>query len=245
MKILILDIETSPMTGLIWGLWDQNISYKHIQVEGSVICYAAKWLGEKEVFFDSINKSSKKDMLKSVHKLLSEAEALISFNGINFDVKHLNAQFLLHKMKPPSPFKNIDLLRTAKSRFKFPSNKLDYIAKRLGLGQKTAHEGMELWIKCMAGNKRAWKVMETYNRQDVILTEKAYYKLLPWIRNHPNSNLYHSGRSCPSCASPRLQKRGYSTSAVGTYQKYSCMACGSWSQGKKVIGPKVEIRALA
>ena len=134
MKILTLDIETSPMTGLIWGLWDQNISYKHIQQEGSVLCYAAKWLGDNKVYFDSVNKSSPKEMLKGIHNLLNKADALISFNGINFDVKHLNAQFLLHKMKPPSPFKNIDLLRTAKSRFKFPSNKLDYIAQRLGLG---------------------------------------------------------------------------------------------------------------
>ena len=233
------------MTGLIWGLWDQNISYKHIQQEGSVLCYAAKWLGDNKVYFDSVNKSSPKEMLKGIHNLLNKADALISFNGINFDVKHLNAQFLLHKMKPPSPFKNIDLLRTAKSRFKFPSNKLDYIAQRLGLGQKTEHEGMGLWIKCMAGNKTAWRVMEKYNRQDVILTEQVYYKLLPWIKGHPNANLYHNGRRCPSCGSPTLIKRGLVTSTVGTYIRYSCNACGTWSQGKKMIAPPVEIRGVA
>ncbi len=40
-------------------------------------------------------------------------------------------------------------LQTSRSKFRFVSNKLDYIAQRLGLGKKTAHEGHELWLKVM------------------------------------------------------------------------------------------------
>lgn len=230
------------MSGLIWGLWDQNVSYKHIQKEGGVLCYAAKWLGEKKVYFDSVHHSTEKAMLKSAHDLLSEADAVISFNGINFDIKHLNAQFLLHKIKPPAPFKNIDLLRVAKSQFKFPSNKLDYIATRLGLGQKVAHEGMDLWIKCMANNKAAWGRMKKYNIQDVVLTENVYNKLLPWIKNHPNVNLFSDIECCSNCGSASLQSRGRAVSAVGSYQRYQCLSCGGWNKGTKTIHKTVKIR---
>lgn len=235
MKVLIIDIETKYMLAPVWGLWDQNISHKHIQQEGGILCYAAKWLGEKEIFFDSVHQSTERAMLKSAHALLSEADAVISFNGISFDIKHLNAQFVLHKLKPPSTFKNIDLLRVAKSRFKFPSNKLDYIAKRLGLGSKVEHEGMELWVKCIAGNKAAWARMKKYNIQDVLLTEAVYLKLRPWVKSHPNMNLFSEIECCPSCGSASLQRRGMAFTTTGAYQRYQCMSCGAWAQGSRAL----------
>jgi len=42
MKILLLDIETSPMEALVFGLWDQNINFKNIIAEGTILCWAAK-----------------------------------------------------------------------------------------------------------------------------------------------------------------------------------------------------------
>jgi hypothetical protein len=55
-------------------------------------------------------------------------------------------------MKPPAPFKQIDLLQTMRGTG-FPSKKLDYVTQRLGLGQKTKHKGMELWKACIAGDQ--------------------------------------------------------------------------------------------
>lgn len=110
--------------------------------------------------------------------------------------------------KPPAPYKQIDLLQVVKSNFKFPSNKLDYISQRLGLGQKVEHEGMALWTKCMKGDKAAWQRMEEYNIQDVVLLEDLYKRILPWIKNHPNMNVYKDGPICPTCGDEHLQKRG-------------------------------------
>lgn len=243
MKILLLDIETSPMTALVFGLWDQNINFKNIVTEGTVLCWAAKWYGEDKMYFDSIQKSKPRDMIKQIHALLDEADATVTYNGINFDHKHLNSQFLLHKLKPPSPYKQIDLLRTMKGRFKFPSNKLDYITRRLNIGSKTEHEGMELWKKCMAGNKTAWRTMEQYNKNDVLIMEETYKKLLPWIKSHPNRNLFSDEECCASCGSTSLQKRGQKINATGVYQSYWCKTCGSWSQGKKMLYKSVNIKA--
>lgn len=242
MKILLLDIESSPNTAHVWGLWQQNVSINQLMESSYVLCYAAKWYGEKEVMFDSVHKSRPKTMLKGIHGLLNDADAVVHYNGTKFDIPTLNKEFLLHSFNPPSPYKQIDLLRVVRSNFRFPSNKLDYVAQRLNLGKKQEHEGHELWVKCMNGDKDAWKRMEKYNIQDVVLLENLYGHLLPWIKSHPNHNLFSDGHVCPNCSSSSLQRRGTAISATGTYQRYQCRSCGTWSQSTKSIKSSVEVK---
>ena len=242
MKILLLDIETSPNTAHVWGLWQQNVSINQLMESSYVLCYAAKWLGEEDIYFDSVHQSKPKTMLKGIHALLDSADAVIHYNGTKFDIPTLNKEFLLAKLLPPSPYKQIDLLRVVRSNFRFPSNKLDYVSQRLGLGSKHAHEGHDLWVKCMNGDKDAWKRMEEYNIQDVVLLESLYDNLLPWIKNAPNRNLYQETTGCPTCGSTRLHKRGTAVSTTGSYQRYQCRDCGSWSQGTKSIRKSVEVK---
>jgi hypothetical protein len=242
MKILLLDIESSPNTAHVWGLWQQNVSINQLMESSYVLCYAAKWYGEKEVMFDSVHQSRPKTMLKGIHGLLNDADAVVHYNGTKFDIPTLNKEFLLHSFNPPSPYKQIDLLRVVRSNFRFPSNKLDYVAQRLNLGKKHEHEGHELWVKCMNGDKDAWKRMEKYNIQDVVLLENLYGHLLPWIKSHPNHNLFSDGHVCPNCSSSSLQRRGTAISATGTYQRYQCRSCGTWSQSTKSIKSSVEVK---
>jgi DNA polymerase elongation subunit (family B) len=242
MKLLMLDIETSPNTAHIWGLRDQYISPDHLLESSYVLCWAAKWHGDKEVMFDSVHQSREKTMLKKIHNLISEADAVVHYNGTRFDIPVLNKEFLLNSMLPPAPYKQIDLLRIVRKEFRFPSNKLDYVAQRLGLGKKTAHEGYQLWVKCMNKDVEAWKVMEKYNKQDVILLEKVYDRLLPWIKSHPNRNLY-GGQGCPNCGSHRMQKRGFSYTTTGTFQRFQCTNCGSWSKSTKAIKEHADVTA--
>lgn len=221
---------------MAWGLFDQNISISQISEPGYTLCYAAKYYGEKKVYFDSIRKSGAKKMAKSIHKLLSEADAVIHYNGERFDIPTLNKEFILHGMTPPEPYKQIDLLRTCRQNFRFASNKLDFIAQSLGVGAKVHHKGQELWSACMdkkrSDHKSAWKVMEKYNKGDVLLTEKLYERLLPWIKNHPNVPLYnrHEGIRCPSCDSENVTSQGTKRTKTATYRQFKCQDCGSWSR---------------
>jgi len=246
-KILLLDIETAPNTAHVWGLWQQNIGLSALKESSYVMCWAAKWLGEKEVFFDSVHQTKPKKMLATIHKLISEADAVVHYNGTKFDMPTLNKEFLLHDMKPPAPYKQIDLLRTVRNQFRFPSNKLDYVAQRLGLGKKHEHEGHGLWVRCMANEPAAWKIMETYNKQDVTLLESVYHRLLPWIKNHPNRNVYDEQEEnvCPNCGGHKLHKRGTARTISGSYQRYQCQDCGTWSRGTKTSIPHAEIRQAA
>jgi DNA polymerase elongation subunit (family B)/predicted RNA-binding Zn-ribbon protein involved in translation (DUF1610 family) len=244
MKILLLDIETSPNTAHVWGLWQQNVSISQLQESSYVMCWSAKWLGDKTVYFDSVHQSKPDKMLAQIYKMINEADAVVHYNGTKFDIPTLNKEFLLHGFAPPAPYKQIDLLRTVRSQFRFPSNKLDYVAQRLDLGSKTAHEGHSLWVKCMAGDKAAWRTMEKYNKQDVVLLEKVYHRILPWIKNHPNHNLFSEGdHVCPTCSSKRLQKRGNARTISGVYQRYQCQDCGSWSRSTKTGVAHAAVRA--
>lgn len=232
MKILHLDIETAPNLVHVWGLYDQNVSINQIQAAGYVLCWAARWHRSDEVMFDSVHKSQPKRMLKRIHDLLDKADAVVTWNGIKFDLPTLNKEFLTHGLTPPAPYKQIDLLRTSRSQFKFPSNKLDYVAQALGLGNKVKHTGHTLWTRCMAGDADAWEEMEKYNKQDVILLEKVYEKLMPWVRNHPNHGVYDEPGLpvCPNCGHHHLQRRGFQRTIANIYARYQCMECGSWSR---------------
>lgn len=245
MRILLLDIETAPNLVHVWGLWQQNVSISQIMDASYVMCWAAKWHGEKEMAFHSLHKSTSRKMLLPIHKLLDEADAVVHYNGSRFDIPTLNKEFVLHGMKPPSPYRQIDLLQTAREKFRFPSNKLDYVAKALKLGSKTKNKGHELWVRCMAGEVVAWQDMEEYNRNDVALLEKVYNVLRPWVKSHPNMGTYTGiGRTCPHCGSTKVQARGYQHNPVNSYKRLQCMGCGAWSREALSITSIKERREL-
>lgn len=238
-KILLLDIETSPNLAHVWGIWQQNVGLNQLLESSKTLCFAAKWLGEETVTFESIYNTSHKKMLSKIHKMIDEADAVVHYNGTKFDMPTLNKEFLLANMPPPSPVKHIDLLQVAKKQFRFVSNKLDYVAQALGLGKKTEHMGHELWIRCMDKDAEAWEVMEEYNKNDVLLLEKVYYKFRPWIKHHLNLSIFNFEEvACPNCGSVHKQKRGYAYTTVSKFQRYQCTDCGNWYRGNKNLREK-------
>lgn len=234
MKILVLDIETRPNMAYVWGLWDQNIGLNQIIETGSVISFAAKWYGEKKIHFYSDFHDGHETMIKAAWELFNEAEAIVHFNGKQFDIKHLNREFMVAGLTPPSPHKDVDLLSVVRSRFKFASNKLQHVATELGIGSKVQHDGFELWVRCMADDAKAWDLMRRYNKHDVKLTEQLYEQLRPWIKSHPNVAL-GEGRPdhCPTCGNDRMQSRGVQKSPFGIYQRYQCQGCGAWFKSRR------------
>lgn len=238
-KILTVDIETSPAKTLTWGLWDQNIQPTSGQlVEPSrVICLAAKAYGSKRVQFYSDFHDGHAAMIQAAHDLLSQADILIHFNGSAFDLKHLKREFVLAGMPPPAPSREVDLLKVARSQFKFMSNKLDYLARELGVGRKVKHPGFSLWVDCMAGDAKAWALMKRYNVGDVRLTEELYDRLRPWIPGHPHLGLYSGEpRSCQNCGSTDLTRDGETMTPLTQYARYKCDSCGAWSRQNHRMG---------
>lgn len=236
MKQLVIDIETRPNLAYVWSIWDENIALNHLIESNEVYCFAAKWLNDRKMHFFSVNDVGKQAMIENAWTLINDADSVIHYNGRSFDMKHLNREFLELGMSPPSPVQQLDLLSTVKKKFRFPSNKLEYVADRLGVGQKLKHEGFDMWKRCMAGDQDAWKLMEKYNRNDVAMTEELYYKLMPWITGAPSFSIMDEDDGiCPQCGSNKLLRRGFYYTAQRKYRRFVCDNCGKWSRETTVF----------
>lgn len=226
-RILFLDIETKLMEVYSFGIRDQHIQHTAIKSHGGISCVGLKWLGERKVTVFSEWEHGYGEMLCQVHKALSEAAAVATFNGARFDIPKLNGAFLVAGMSPPPPPTQIDIFKTTR-QMGFPSNKLDYIAPLLGLGSKIKHEGMPLWIKVLAGDEKAQAKMKRYCAGDVRLTEDLYLRVKPFIMTHP-----HLGGDCPNCGGSHFQKRGYHKTRSFKTERLQCQGCGGWRLGKR------------
>lgn len=231
-NILLLDLETSPITAQVWGLFDQRIGLNQIVDPGGVICWAAKWIGASKIEFRSDHHDGHETMIRRAWELLDEADIVVGYNHINFDIKHLRREFALAGLPPPRPWQDVDLLRVVRRQFRFPSNKLDWVARELGIGAKTQHTGHDLWRGCMDGDEKSWTLMKRYNRQDVVLTEALYLRVLPWVPNHPNINMLRPERvsACSTCGGGDLVEAGWHLTATRAYQRFRCVDCQSFSR---------------
>lgn len=233
MRILTFDIETSPNLAMVWGLFNQNVSLSQLRETTEVMSWAAKWHGERTVYSADWRDAT---YMEQLWKLLDEADAVVHYNGDSFDIKHVQRHFIEHGQGKPSPYASIDLLKAVRKNFRFTSNKLDAVAEKLIGRKKTSHTGFQLWVDCLAGDEKAWNLMNRYCRNDVVITEKLYDKLLPWISNHPSIPLRDGTEAgCPNCGSFSRQQRGYAYTAVSKYLQYRCNGCGRWYRGANLI----------
>lgn len=227
-RILYFDIETAPNLAWVWGKYEQNV-IKFVS-EGYLLCFAYKWHGEDKVYTVDKATSGYRGMLRKLRNLFDEADVIIAHNGDQFDIKTANSYFARAGLPPPSPYKTIDTKKVAKRHFRFNSNKLTDLGEYLREGKKLDTGGFELWEGVMKNDKAAWKKMLEYNIQDVLLLERVYLRLRPWMSNHPDVG---EKEECRYCASNHVQKRGPQTTRNTRKQgikkqRIQCMDCGAW-----------------
>lgn len=253
-KILIFDIETSPIVAHVWGLFDQNVSLNQVKSDWHLLSWSAKWLGDppsKIMYMDqrkSKNIQDDKAILKGIWKLLDEADIVITQNGKSFDSKKINARFIIQGMKPPSPYQHIDTLKIARKNFGFTSNKLEYMSHKLCKKYKklkpAKFQGFDMWKECLAGNLQAWKEMEKYNKYDVLALEELYTVLQAWDKS-VNFGVYSdSADLLCNCGSNRLQKNGFRFTNTGKQQRYRCLDCGSSYHAKENLLSKIQRKSI-
>lgn len=249
-RILFFDEETSPLLGYAFQLYDTNIA--HVVRNTHMMSFAWKWSDEKQVHVHSLPDYPlyKKDpyddtaLLKDLHALMESADIVVAHNGDKFDIKIANARFIEKGLEPLFKQTSIDTLKLAKKRFKFTSNKLTDLAKYAGFGAKKETGGIQLWVDCLNGNKKAWKKMCEYNKHDVVLLEKIYYWLKPWSDLAYNMNVYQeSVYACPECGSHKVHKRGFHFTRTSKHQRFQCNDCIRFFLGKENLlenKPKVK-----
>lgn len=238
-KILLLDIETAPATAYVWSLFDETVNLDRLITPSRMLCWAAKWYrGGRGAWHVADERGGRKGLLEPLHALLTEADAVITYNGDRFDLPKINGEFVKEGMSPVPPTPSIDLYKTAK-QFGYQSNKLQFVSQHLGIGEKVETGGFKLWADVMAGDATAWAKMLRYNKQDVALLEKLYDKLRPYIKAHP---ALHRG-GCPSCGSQKVQKRGVRMTKACAIERLHCQGCGSWFDGRRSKAAQGEVKS--
>ncbi len=232
-KRLYFDIETSPNIGYFWQAgYKLNIPYDNIIKERAIITICYKWEGQRDVYHLTWDKTqSDKGMLEKFVKVANEADELVGHNGDRFDLPWVRTRCLYHRIPMMPDYKSIDTLKVSRSKFRFNSNRLNYIARYLNIGQKI-NTSFDLWTKIVFNkDKQAMDKMVKYCKQDVRLLEKVYKELefyfnpkthVGVLNNKPKS-------SCPRCGSEKNAIHQTIVSATGVKKyKVKCKDCHSY-----------------
>lgn len=246
-NILIIDIETAPILGYVWSLWENNLGLNQIESDWHLLSFSAKWFTDasgrtfgphkKIIYADQRNEkdvSNDKKLLVKIWELLNQADILLTQNGVSFDDKKIKARFLMHGMNPPSPYRHIDTKKIVSRQFALTSNKLEYMTDKLCTKyKKQKNAGFSMWTRCLKGELKAYREMERYNKYDILSLEELYHKLQPWD-NTVNFSVYaEDGKILCNCGNDELQKRGYAYTNVGKFQRFQCTKCSKWHTGKQ------------
>jgi len=249
-KVLIFDIETAPMKAFVWSRWKQNIYLEQTISEWFMLCWAAKWVGG-EIMSDCVTPEEAigeddERITKTLWYLFNEADIVIAHNGSRFDIPKMNSRFAVHGLKPPTPYRQIDTKQVSAKQFGFSSNKLDALAGYFGIRYKDKTD-FELWVRCLNGEQEALDYMRKYNEGDVEILEKVYFKLRPWIKNHPNLSLYIESDEevCPFCGSHNLNETGtFYYTQVSKFSNLRCADCDGIARRRVSEYPKSKRKNL-
>lgn len=255
-KLGTLDIETAPIDGSVWGLFDQNIGLNQIVREWSILSFCFKPLGGGKrdiVYMDTSAEADPRadgELLKALWEILHDTDIVIAQNGKRFDMRKINARMILEGYAPYRPVKVLDTMLMARQVAAFTSNKLEWLSTYLSPRPKLKHKdfpGYELWAECLNGNPKAWASMRKYNIQDVLATEDVYKRLRPWVKGHVNVAAYSDGEhmQCSVCGGDSLRRDERNAfTQVGEYRQYQCNDCGAWMRDRHTINSTAKRKAL-
>lgn len=230
-KRLFFDIETSFNIGFFWRAgWKQTIMPENIIKERAIICISWKWEGEEEIHHLTWDRNQcDKKMLIEFMKVIANASEIIAHNGDRFDIKWLRTRCLYHRIPAFPTYNTLDTLKVSKSGFNFNSNKLDYIAKFLKIGEKVSTGGIDLWKKVILNNdEEALEEMVNYCDHDVRILELVFKELNNYTKPKTNFAVAAGGDKfeCPECGSNNARKRKTYYTAMGTPKhNITCNKC--------------------
>jgi hypothetical protein len=234
MRRLFYDIEVSPNIGLFWRTgYKINLSPENIVKERAIICIAWEWEDEDEthaLWWDK--RQDDKKMLKDFMPVLEQSDEAIAYFGDSFDMPWLRTRCLIHRIDFNPLIKTVDPLQWVKRKFNFNSNKLDYVAKILGVGAKLQTD-YDLWRKvCIDKDVQSLKYMVEYNKHDVKVLKGVWQRMelsvLP--KSHAGVVDGNAPWTCPRCGSEKVRSDGNKVSAAGTIQKRMQCKCGRYYQ---------------
>jgi hypothetical protein len=248
-KMLVFDIETTPILGWAWRKWKTNIM--EVQQDFYILCAAYHWYGEEETHFFAIwddpnfspGTTDDSYVVKRLHRLLDVADIVVAHNGDKFDIKKTNSRGAFHNLGPNSPYETIDTLKEYRKYLAETSNSQKDITSHFDLMKKENAGGLETWFGCMAGEPEACERMKKYNIRDVDGLVMMYEKIRPYMATHPNLGHYEFTDKpvCPKCGHDKLTVRSAKKrTKVSEFLVMQCKFCDGYSRMRIRVRQRTE-----
>ena len=230
-KRLFYDIETSQYEVRSFRIgYNLNLHYDNIKKLAKIICISWGWEGEDKVHNLRWDKNMcDKEMLSKFIMELNKADEIVAHNGDRFDIKWIRTRALYHGIPMKNKYRSLDTLKKAKQNFNFPNNKLDTIARFLGVGAKVEHDGMKMWDAVQDGDKYYLDEMVKYCDGDIIVLQDVYFAMQSYITHntHVGASNGNLKASCASCGSEDISLVKNNFTALGTIKReVECNSCG-------------------
>lgn len=246
MKRLYVDIETSPLIAYTWRIGHNiNLDHNNIIRDPSIICICYKWEDKEVEAMTWDREQCDRSMLERFVKVLMKADEVIAHNGDRFDLPWIRTRCAFHRIDIPAVLPSVDTLKQARRGFRFPSNRLDYLGKYMGLGRKVDTGGFGLWRDVMDGKRKALSDMVSYCKQDVQLLQEVHRSLYGYAKPTTHIGVMESGykHHCPYCGNEETKSNGHKSVSAAGIRKIQVKCIGDSGCGKTWMMSEITYKA--
>ncbi len=248
-KVLVFDIETALREYFAFSPKVEYLPKSNLKKDSHLLSFAAWWKGRPRsevIYMDVRHEKSVENDLRLVERLcdlLDEADIVEGYNSDRFDIRVVNARVKFWKLKPPSTFKKLDVMKIVRKHYELPYYSMEYVAEFFGVGRKLKHKrfpGIELWKECALGNIAAFEEMRKYNIQDVFTCDEILDEAAPWHKM-PNLDVWFEDKeNICWCGSKEFKANGKQHTDTGVFQRYRCIKCGHEKRSRKNLLEKTK-----
>lgn len=252
LKVLEYDIETAPLITHAWRPTQKYIPQNMMIHDTFLLTWSATWWGQEDEVISArvtgpeARSRNDERVASELWELFREADVIVAHNGDKFDYPHVNARAAIHQFEPIGFIQKIDTLKLSKKHFGWAHHNLDYLGRMFGEGRKLKTD-WELWERASQGDVPALKEMETYNKQDVDLLDRVFYRMVPYVDRltRLQEAVTVEEDICLYCGSKRKERRGYYRTQSGSFPKFKCLGrlpngqtCGKYRRGRTSVRHK-------
>lgn len=225
-KVLVYDIETTPVLAWIWRCGEQYVRHPQLHEDYNqtkIICITYRWMHQKKakaLVYD-IKKQCDKKILVEFSKLVGKADVVLGKNSARFDDKHINFRLFQNKLDPIPDWskKCDDLERWMRRTFNMQSFALDYFAK-LTTGAGKNDMCMQDWIDIVLHkDRKKLKKMVDYGLKDADDTAELIERVQPYVKPKYNMAQHYGDIRCTNCGSKNIHKNGIRAGRQNYYCK--------------------------
>lgn len=156
---------------------------------GFILTYALKEFGGRRWYVGKVDPKDlrhgieDKNLVKRLVLDLLQFDVIVGFFSSRCDLPWIRSRALHHEITFPfyGSLRQIDLWDFCKHNLSFDHTSLGNVTKLLNIAGKN-HPDLEEWMRfAIYGDRKAlWKIFD-HNKKDVLITEKLYAKLLPYM----------------------------------------------------------------